>query len=368
MRRVLVLVPALTVAIIASVLLLTVSQTRAVQAPKISLDMVIAGNTYSDPGAGGNNSMTVGTIDNCLTSIPANGTQHNHGTHLIIQDVEDVLGYQVRLNFDGSRMRPLTWNPTPFTDTNTGQNVGFVNLPAPSGSHAAVVAISDFSQTNTALVGGAHLGPQDFANSPDTPAKVTPDDTSYSAPTGGILGTLILQVVGDQTGQASLFVDVDDDLPNAPGSGVTIWNGSGQSSINLTEGALFDGFHGEGAACSAQVPPTPTPTDTPIPTATPTPGPPTATPTATPVATATPTGGAATATPTRTPTPAAGAGTAAATPTRTATPRASPAALPPTGSTTSDGGAAGWVYVLLLAALAVPVSATAYLVIRAQRR
>lgn len=36
---------------------------RAVQNPSISLDMDPAGNSYSDPGMGGDNSMTVGTID-----------------------------------------------------------------------------------------------------------------------------------------------------------------------------------------------------------------------------------------------------------------------------------------------------------------
>src|SRR6266545_2344223 len=82
---------------------------RAVQNPSISLDMVTAGNTYCD-GTGTdnlgnpcapNNSMTVGTIDNCLTSAVANTATHNHVAHLIIQNVEDVVGWQARLNYIG---------------------------------------------------------------------------------------------------------------------------------------------------------------------------------------------------------------------------------------------------------------------------
>src|SRR5439155_25688606 len=41
---------------------------EATQAPKMKLDMVPAGNFYSDPGSGGENSMSVGTVQNCLTN------------------------------------------------------------------------------------------------------------------------------------------------------------------------------------------------------------------------------------------------------------------------------------------------------------
>jgi hypothetical protein len=280
---------------------------QAVQAPEIRLDMVTTGNTYCDSAGllpdqttacAPSNSMVVGSIDPCLTSAVANTTTHNHTAQVIIQNVEDLIGFQVRMNYIGDKMRPSAFNPTPFSDQ--GTNVGFVNLPIIGGNHAPVAPVSSIpaappdgtDTAQTALVGAAHLGTQDFPTSPDTPAKTVPDDTSYSAPTGGVLGTLTLQVTGNESGQASLFMDLDDDVPNSPGSRAEVFTGTGTMAILLTQSALGDGFHGEGATCFAQLP-TETPTPTPIetPTQGPTPGPtntPTPTPEPSPTATTTP--------------------------------------------------------------------------------
>src|SRR6266545_5136589 len=101
---------------------------HAVQNPSISLDMVTTGNTYCD-GTGTdnlgnpcspNNSMTVGTIDNCLTSAVANTATHNHVAQLIVQNVEDLIGWQARMNYIGDKMRPLGFNGAPFADGGTG--------------------------------------------------------------------------------------------------------------------------------------------------------------------------------------------------------------------------------------------------------
>ena len=57
-----------------SVLLFSAEGGRATQAPKVGLDMVPVGNSYD----AGSNSMTVGTIDNCLaTDAPGNNDRHN---------------------------------------------------------------------------------------------------------------------------------------------------------------------------------------------------------------------------------------------------------------------------------------------------
>ncbi|TMG00985.1 MAG: hypothetical protein E6I03_10085, partial [Chloroflexi bacterium] len=63
---------------------------RAVQNPSMSIDMVPAGNTYSDPGLGGNNSMTVGVIDSSSTG--SSNVAHTHNVHIIVQNVEDLVG------------------------------------------------------------------------------------------------------------------------------------------------------------------------------------------------------------------------------------------------------------------------------------
>src|SRR5439155_25515108 len=100
---------------------------RAVQAPTISMDMNPAGNAYSDPGLGGNNSMTVGVIDSSSTG--SSNVTHVHATQIIIQNVEDLVGWQARANYIGDRMRCSIINFTPFNDTLTGQALGFANLP-----------------------------------------------------------------------------------------------------------------------------------------------------------------------------------------------------------------------------------------------
>ena len=95
----------------------------------------------------------------------------------------------------------------------------------------------------------ANTGATTAPISPDTPPKAPPDDTSYSAPTGGILADINLQVLPGQANQGLLTMDLDDASPNPPGSKVIVFNGAGSSDINLAESALFDGFHAEGTVC-----------------------------------------------------------------------------------------------------------------------
>src|SRR5437667_1256041 len=73
---------------------------HAVQNPTISLDMVTTGTTYDDT----TNTMTVGTIEN--TSSSALSSTHIHATHLVVMNVEDLVAWQVRLNYIGDRLRP----------------------------------------------------------------------------------------------------------------------------------------------------------------------------------------------------------------------------------------------------------------------
>src|SRR5438552_9505877 len=170
---------------------------HAIQNPTISLDMVTTGTTYDDT----TNTMTVGTIEN--TSSSALSSTHIHATHLVVMNVEDLVAWQVRLNYIGDRLRPQGQNTTPFTDNTTAQNVGFTNLPIDQSTfvhrdvtNAASIppAPPDNSNTaQTALIGATYNGTEDFAVSPDSPAKAVPDDSSYSAPTGGVLSQLNLQ-------------------------------------------------------------------------------------------------------------------------------------------------------------------------------
>ena len=161
---------------------------RAVQNAVISIDMVTTGNSYDEVRRDSDGfptreqtHMTVGTIDNCLTTAaPGNNITHTHTTHLIIQNVEDLIAWQIRLNYLGDQMRPSTFNATPFTDSITGDSVGFVNLPidSASGHHRGVVPASNIPAAapgpQTALIGAVYNGAQNFPVSPDTPAKGRP--------------------------------------------------------------------------------------------------------------------------------------------------------------------------------------------------
>jgi hypothetical protein len=268
--------------------------------PKIRLDMDPSGNSYSDPGAGGDNSMTIGAIDSCLTTAaPGNNNTHLHQTHLIINDVADLDGWQVRLNYEGDKMRPHTVNFAPFFDSNTGQFVSFTNLPLdPStGVHRDVSGALSIPPATpgpqTALIGAGYVATANAAVSPDTPAKSPPDDSSYSAPTGGVLATLNLQVLAGNAGNPSLFMNLDDGDPEFPGSKLVLFTDTDLITVDLTSGDLGDGFHGEGVTCVPQDCTTqecPGPTGTPgTPRPPPSPTPPPTTPSLTPLPTATPT-------------------------------------------------------------------------------
>src|SRR2546428_5294734 len=172
----------------------------------LALDMVPTGNDYCD-GAGLEpdgvtpcspaNSMSVGAVDSCLADAAGNNNLHTHIAHVIVQNVEDMIGWQARLNYDGGMMRPNSVQFTPFTDSNTLQGVSFVNLPIDSGSSthrditAAVFIPPGSPGPQTAAFGSSYLGTVAAAISSDTPPKSTPDDVSYSAPNGGILAALM---------------------------------------------------------------------------------------------------------------------------------------------------------------------------------
>jgi hypothetical protein len=252
--------------------------------------MDTTGNIYDDT----TNSMTIGATENCLTTAPpGNNTAHFHSIHVVIQNVEDLVGWQVRLNYVGDQMRPDTVDFAPFADTKRGQNISFVNLPLNANLvHRDLSTASDIpagaARPQTAAFGATIIGDPDFPTSPDTPAKAVPDDTSYSAPTGGVLASFTAQVPAGNAGQPSLFLNMDDSSPNDPGAGVAIFNGTESRPVFLAPTALGDGYHGEGATCApldcfvpecpATPTPAPTPTVSPTPTPAPTPAPPTPTP------------------------------------------------------------------------------------------
>src|SRR5439155_19418674 len=167
----------------------------------------------------------------------------------------------------------------PFSNTTTSPGLGFNNLTIdPTTSlHRDLTAANSIppappdgtNTAQTALIGGVYNGTTDFPISPDTPAKSPAEAPApnYSAPSGGVLTQLNLQVIGNETGN-TLLIDLDDASPNPPGSNVVVFNGTGTAAIQLAESALFDGSHAEGAATCGQAA---TPTESPTPGPTPSP-------------------------------------------------------------------------------------------------
>src|SRR5439155_26298226 len=76
--------------------------------------------------------MTVGVINNSSTG--SSNVTHNHTVHLIVNNVEDIVGWQARANYIGDRLRCSLVSFVPFNDTFTGQNIGFANLPVDQAS------------------------------------------------------------------------------------------------------------------------------------------------------------------------------------------------------------------------------------------
>src|SRR5207244_2901011 len=153
-----------------------------IQDPTISLDMITTGTTYDST----TNTLTVGAID--ATSTGSSNVTHLHDADLVVKNIEDLLGWQVRLNYIGDRMRVQGQTVSPFTDTKTGQAVGFANLPIDHTilAHRDLAAVASIPLgvpgPQTALVGGAHIGIWDTAISPDPPAHTTPHPNTHSDP------------------------------------------------------------------------------------------------------------------------------------------------------------------------------------------
>ena len=253
-------------------LALVPSGSRAVQSPSIFLDMDPTGNIYN---ASSENSMFVAGVDNCLTSNPSEPVSHSHFVHLIVNNVEDMVAWQVRLNYIGDQMAPVSFNATPFNDSDqSGVNpVGFTNLPkdtADASSHRGVIPVSaipplppDGTNTpQTALIGAQYDGAQNFPISPDVPPKDAPERTTddasatsisatpnYAAFNGGILAVVELFVQGDETGNQLSMNLGRREAPTKREGKFAVFNGSGLTFVPIAPGLLGDGSHGEGVTC-----------------------------------------------------------------------------------------------------------------------
>ena len=129
----------LSVLIAGALVLAAAGRSGAVQNPTVSVDMVTTFNTFDYT----TNVMSVGTIEACFTTDPpGNASTHSHFVQLIIENVEDLIGWSARFNYLGDKMRIASVDATPFLDLNREQFVGFPNLPTEGSSGHRGVATS----------------------------------------------------------------------------------------------------------------------------------------------------------------------------------------------------------------------------------
>ena len=160
---------ALGIVALIALVLSGLTTTRAIQNPTMAFDVITTGNAYDDT----TNTMSVGATDNCLTTAgPGNNSAHTHPIQLVIKSVEDLIGWQARVNYLGTQWRPSTVNFLPFTDNNTVQGVSFENLPIDQTTfvHRDLVTATSIPPSaagpQTASFGASYLGAQSAAISP----------------------------------------------------------------------------------------------------------------------------------------------------------------------------------------------------------
>ena len=90
-------------------------------------------------------------------------------TDFIFENADEMVGGDVRLNYDPTRINLLSTSITPFTGNSTGQAVGLMNLPAPPyfpfsfSTHATAAPATNIDNTNgAAFLPGTYLRPRSF--------------------------------------------------------------------------------------------------------------------------------------------------------------------------------------------------------------
>ncbi len=217
-------------------------------------------------------------------------------TDIIIKDAQEMVGGDVRLNFDPSLIQVFTADITPFTAASdfltgfTGQRVGLINLPVEpfsGGAHRTAISGSNIDNTNGAVfLGGTYLGSRAFdvssesGPSVDSATNSLPNRNAGQAPDGGVFVRINWNLQPASDGQ-DVLIDLTTLGVSFTGGGV-ITAGSqfvslliesptplGTPEIVILGNAdLFDGVVSVNKAVPSPCPPgapAPAPTATPVP-------------------------------------------------------------------------------------------------------
>ena len=265
------------------------------------------GNSYvEDPNGDGDASdqlMSVDTITRCVRRDITDFTQITQRrivTDIIIRDAQEMVGGDVRINFDPSLIQFVSATITPFPGGGfTGQPVGLINLPVEpfaGGTHrTAIPAFNSDNVNGAAFLAGVYLGSRLFkvsnesGPSVDSAVNSLPDRNAGQAPGGGVFVRIIWRLQAASDGQ-DVLIDLTTAGPSFTGGGdITVGSdlvtlvtespapGGAQEVVTLGNADLFDGVVSVNKALPSSCPPA---APAPAPTATPVPGTiPTATPT-----------------------------------------------------------------------------------------
>ncbi len=206
------------------------------------------GNSYvEDPNTDNDASdqlMTITTpITRCVrrdVSDFASPLQTQIVTDIIIQDAQEMVGGDVRINFDPSLIQVFTTTITPFTAASsgtgfTGQTVGFINLPVEpfsGGTHRTATPGINVDNTNGAVfVAGTYQGSREFDVSSESGPTVDgatnslPDRNAGQAPDGGVFVRIIWRLQPASDGQ-DVLIDLTTEGPSFTGGGpITVGSG-----------------------------------------------------------------------------------------------------------------------------------------------
>ncbi len=263
-----------------------------------SSDPTSTGNSYvEDPNGDGEASDQLMSVPTPLTSSDRRhvgdftiASQRRIVTDIVIKNADELLGADVRINFDPSLIQFVSADVAPFTAASsgtgfTGQQVGLINLPVEpfsGGTHRSAFPVLNSDNTNgAAFLAGVYLGPKLFKFSSESGPSVDgatnslPNRNAGQAPNGGVFVRINWDLQPASDGQ-DVLIDLTTSGPSFTGGG-TIAAGSGfttlvtespaptgtQEVVTIGSSDLFDGVVSVNKAIPDSCPPVGTRTDVP---------------------------------------------------------------------------------------------------------
>src|SRR5436309_11011722 len=175
-------------------------------------------------GGFGGNVMNIGAIENCQrVDSPGFGLagRASGDIDLIVQNVENMAGAQVRINYTGTNINaPGDVNPAPFVSVINAQAIGFVNLPfdatVVSAHRGTTKAVTSDNTAGTTLLFAGYTGDQSKSITADTPYindEVTGNTggiQTYDAPNGGVVMRFNFSLRSPSSGNPAVRLHLDD--------------------------------------------------------------------------------------------------------------------------------------------------------------